>query len=427
MTKSLIDTIVRRILDQDPSACLCLSEKREELDKETLITRFMEQEEAERLSLLRTNLRSIITQYPASLLYSIWWNSPLGIDDVSSRLDLVAECELPVVEIDDFLPDCTFDIQSEAVNVLADAMISKIEDEYLIYEQQNSNFVHIKHEELKETFDSLINLTATYKGSKRFLKFLNFTTKIKNYSAFNVALIHAQNPNAEYVATQTDWAKKHNRKVKPNARPMIILAPFHPILMVFDINDTHGEPLPNRCFAAFWAEGYQPYEELEKLAVYLVKLGVEVSYEGLDKNLAGCISRRKDKQPEYRIVINKNHDISVKFATVIHELGHWLCGHLGQCKGVPDRNFLGIDQREFEAESVSFVVCKRFGIRSNSEEYLAEYVEKNSLIPTEVSIDLILKAASKIETIIRSGKGNSNNASIPSGNAHQSSQLGFEL
>ena len=55
--------------------------------------------------------------------------------------------------------------------------------------------------------------------------------------------------------------------------------------------------------------------------------------------------------------INENHAIAVRFATVIHEIGHWLCGHLGEAKGVPNRDHLDLAQ-EFEAESISCMVCK---------------------------------------------------------------------
>ena len=51
---------------------------------------------------------------------------------------------------------------------------------------------------------------------------------------------------------------------------------------------------------------------------------------------------------------------------------------------------------------MSFIVCKRFGIRSNAEEYLSGYSCNHTLIPPKASVDLILKSASKIESIIRS-------------------------
>ncbi|MDG2790254.1 hypothetical protein R7Z80_17635 [Vibrio sp. 1733] len=95
--------------------------------------------------------------------------------------------------------------------------------------------------EHKSTFDELIDLTRNYRGSSDYFRFIKFVAKIKNYSAYNIALIYAQDPNVTYVASKTDWLKKHNRTVKPEARPLIILAPFHPVMFVFDVNDTEGE------------------------------------------------------------------------------------------------------------------------------------------------------------------------------------------
>lgn len=402
MQSQLIEIIAEKLLVNEFRKCLASSTTDKVKSKEKLLQGFMEHSESERESLLRRNLYAIVNEYPSQLIHSIWWSSERGIADITSRLDLIYECDLSVRQIGDFLPDEDFDIKVVVSQILANTMMLKIEEKYLQVVQRETGYCHIDQEELKTTFDSLINLTSAYKGSARFLKFLQFTTKIKNYSAFNVALVHAQNPSAEYVATSTDWERRHNRKVKSDASPIIILAPFHPVLMVFDVKDTVGEPLPNRCYSAFWAEGYQPIKEIEYLIGYLAEAGVQVDYQNLKTTQAGSITRYADKQAGYTLVVNKSHDVATQFATIIHELGHWLCGHLGKSKGIPDRRALNLDEKEFEAESVSFIVCKRFGIRSNAEEYLSGYSCHHSLIPPKASIDLILKSASKIETIIKS-------------------------
>ena len=104
----------------------------------------------------------------------------------------------------------------------------------------------------------------------------------------------------------------------------------------------------------------------------------------------------------YDMVVNENHGKKEKFVTVAHELAHLYCGHLGTInpKWWPDRRGLDGDAEEFEAESAAYLACKRVGIKSPSEEYLADYVKTNDQVPA-ISLDCIIKAATFIETMSR--------------------------
>ena len=59
-------------------------------------------------------------------------------------------------------------------------------------------------------------------------------------------------------------------------------------------------------------------------------------------------------------------------------------------------------QRELEAESVAFIVCKRNGVSSKSETYLKTFVDQNT---TADNLDIyrILSAAGQIETLLGLG------------------------
>ena len=57
---------------------------------------------------------------------------------------------------------------------------------------------------------------------------------------------------------------------------------------------------------------------------------------------------------------------------------------------------MNISIREFEAESVSYIVCARLGIDNPSEEYLSGYVKNYDEIPN-ISLYCILKAGFLIE------------------------------
>ncbi len=59
---------------------------------------------------------------------------------------------------------------------------------------------------------------------------------------------------------------------------------------------------------------------------------------------------------------------------------------------------LALKEREFEAETTAWLVCKRHGIKTQSERYLATYAPQG-IIPV-CSTELILKAVTEIEKIL---------------------------
>jgi hypothetical protein len=77
-------------------------------------------------------------------------------------------------------------------------------------------------------------------------------------------------------------------------------------------------------------------------------------------------------------------------------------GHLGtpNPKWWEDRQGMTTEQREFEAESICYLVCGRAGLQTPSDAYLAGYLEKNKTIP-HISLDCVLKVAGQIEAMGR--------------------------
>ena len=91
-----------------------------------------------------------------------------------------------------------------------------------------------------------------------------------------------------------------------------------------------------------------------------------------------------------------------KYSTIAHELGHLFCGHLGNVdkKSWPCRKDLTLNQREFEAESVRWLICERRGIKNPSEYYLHGYLDEGQQIP-DVDLGCILRAVTNIESMLR--------------------------
>lgn len=82
-------------------------------------------------------------------------------------------------------------------------------------------------------------------------------------------------------------------------------------------------------------------------------------------------------------------------------MAHFFLGHLGHDEylRVPDRSFLDHQPREIEAESVSYLICRRAGVRSEAEKYLAGFV-KQDFSPNALDVYGIMKAAGSIETAL---------------------------
>jgi len=91
--------------------------------------------------------------------------------------------------------------------------------------------------------DELFRLSARWRGCREFFELLEFVARFPAYSPFNGFLIYLQNPAATHVATSRTWSRKYRRRLKPGARPILILAPMSPVLFVFDLKDTEGYPI----------------------------------------------------------------------------------------------------------------------------------------------------------------------------------------
>jgi hypothetical protein len=100
----------------------------------------------------------------------------------------------------------------------------------------------------------------------------------------------------------------------------------------------------------------------------------------------------------FELLLNSSHSAETRYGTLVHELAHLYCGHLGTPNGRwwPDRQNLSPVVREFEAESVSYLVCVRLSIDTASDEYLAGYMRKCPVTPA-ISLDRIVKSVWLLE------------------------------
>jgi hypothetical protein len=245
----------------------------------------------------------------------------------------------------------------------------------------------------RSLLDQLLADSHLYTQSKDYKELLDFVVRLRNFAPFNAMLLQVQKPGLSYAASALDWRARFGRTIKEGARPLLILWPFGPVALVYDVQDTEGKPLPQDV-AFFFAQG--AIDEA-RLALYNVDTGDQKA--GLIRVVQRPV---KDNEPTlYRIHINRNHPAATQFTTLAHELGHLFLGHLGPDKplNVPERATMTHAQRELEAESVAFLVCKRNGVESKSETYLANYVQQNTTIK-HLDLYQVMRAAGQVETLL---------------------------
>lgn len=99
----------------------------------------------------------------------------------------------------------------------------------------------------------------------------------------------------------------------------------------------------------------------------------------------------------YDLLLNARQTAAERYATLVHELGHLYCGHLGSPneKYWPHRPGLSRQVEECEAESISYLVCTRLGIQTPSARYVAGYLTEDGEMP-KISLDTVVKMAGLI-------------------------------
>lgn len=266
--------------------------------------------------------------------------------------------------------------------------------------------------EERALLDNLLRESRLYHKSPEFMALLDFTAKLRNFAPFNAMLLHIQKPGLLYAASRYDWLHRFNRTVTDGARPLLILWPFGPVALVYDVADTEGGELPEAAFNPFPATGDMTAGHIGEFSHHLRKKGIEVRRIEFGSGHAGTIHTEKSyvsgdaKIPSHYIIrINKAHDPNTQFATLAHELAHLFLGHLGPDKylKIPLRPWPDHDQAELEAETVSYLVCRRNGVWSRAEVYLADYVANHETVEN-LELYHLMKAAGQVEAALCVGE-----------------------
>ncbi len=254
------------------------------------------------------------------------------------------------------------------------------------------------------SIDSLLHQSREYRGSAKFAEMIAFMGKFREYAPFNNMLVRLQNPACSFFATDSHWRKKFRASLKEDARPMVILAPMSPVMLVYDLDQVTGAPLPEELerFARFegrWDESWLALT-LENAAQ---RDRIRVDFKALSSTLAGFATfAHGDDQWKHRIAIHEVLDGPSRFGVLCHELAHIYLGHLGSDADHwwPSRTNLTKDAVELEAEAVAFLVTLRLGLQGSSSAYVSRHMPEGN-VPLGASMDLIAKVAGRIEQMTK--------------------------
>lgn len=270
------------------------------------------------------------------------------------------------------------------------------------------------------TLDQLWHDTRTYRQSSAYLDTLRFVSAMREFAPYNAYLLRIQRPLIRFAATREDWEVKFERRVRTEDRsvhPLVVMHPFGPVKFVYDLADTDGPDLPREVLEPFSAEGDMDARWFHTLIENMYRRGLAYQEAGFSSGHAGHVMllpepvvappNRLDDRPfplaRYLVEVNAHHDLKVRFFTLLHELAHVVCGHLGDSPdaGWPSRMGLPTAVEEIEAESVAFVVGSRLGLHSPSEQYLSNYIHEEEEVPRQVSITTVLTASLMLEAWVK--------------------------
>ncbi|WP_455780774.1 ImmA/IrrE family metallo-endopeptidase [Megasphaera elsdenii] len=277
-----------------------------------------------------------------------------------------------------------------------------------------------KKKEIAE-IDQLYESVLHFNTQRDFLEYMGELRKFPYLAPYNAMMVEVQKPGSRFVASLDTWQNKYHRRPKPGARPLVILRRFGPISFVYELDDTEGQKMPQEIISKYILYPFHsdtPIEDaaFQKLIGSLLKEGIRYREENygtyyggqLQWNAANVVQlshtskSHVDIISHYCITVNKNQSPAEKFATIIHELGHYFCGHLNyeKIEYLPVRTDLSKETQEFEAETVCWVVCERLNLAHQSVSYLHGYLNPDGKVP-DISLDAILRSVGRIEKMIK--------------------------
>lgn len=326
------------------------------------------------------------------------------------------------------IPSDKLDIAKKTLSLVnkAEYLIDTLEDLESAVEDSGADNKSLLKSRLDQYISDLANATDEKALSAEIRRYLTFFSKFHSYSFYNRMLIFIQRPEATKVASYKLWQSKY-RQVKKGAKAITVLAPAGKPEMtqyddtettelsgkigatrpqitsfravnVFDISDT--EPIDERGDVPdspqWWGDN-TPSETADMLFGAVSEVAKDMGINVTQNDAQGG-----EKGFSAGDHINISSDVSgaARLSTMIHEIAHELM-HWKKSSIYFIDNGDGkqkAELQELQAESVSYVVLKHYGIPvSHHATYLVlwkankERIQNNLEIISKVSQFLITK------------------------------------
>lgn len=307
--------------------------------------------------------------------------------------------------------EARWDLLAVISSLTADHDLTRVNREYLTSLVEEGSLTEALRgegapdHEIVSTIDILVRQGEQYRSSDAFKEMVEFMGRFRDYAPYNNMLVHVQNPSCSFYATDKDWFDKFGRTLKEDARPMLILAPMHPVMLVYDIDQTEGQELPRDLLNFSHFEGAWQPALLSRLQKNAERHCIRVDYKNLSSTNSGFATfERSSGNWKMRIAIHDELDEldeldePSRFGVLCHELAHIFLGHLGadRDRWWPGRANLTHATVEIEAESVAYIVTTHVGLEGSSAAYVSGHL-KGGNVPPSVSIDSIAKVAGRIK------------------------------
>jgi hypothetical protein len=275
-------------------------------------------------------------------------------------------------------------------------------------------------EDIRREIDAAV---AGLNTGQRWQQWLEVSQRFHEYSLNNQLLILLQRPTATRVAGFHKW-QELGRSVNKGERAIWISAPMvkrvqdldaagnpktgpdgRPVwkdvmlgfktVPVYDVSSTSGEPLPQMPVVAFdRSSGQAPDGMHEDLATQVDRHGYTLEYRDLGAG-DGIPDGYTDPRSK-KVVINTAHSDCSQAVTLAHEIAHIELGHMQRGGEYHTRAGGQRGTMEVEAESVSYVIARRYGIKPDSA---FAYIDGWAMGDTEKvrkTADTVSKAADRI-------------------------------
>lgn len=265
------------------------------------------------------------------------------------------------------------------------------------------------------------------------MEFARFASRMKRLGPYNMLMVYTQRPGATAIASRRDWISV-GQTVRPDAIPILVLTPRGPVRSVYELMDTMPQRERDPRVDPFAASGEFDTQRFQKLVEGLTrsssrKLRVDVEDVDYGARLAGQISCfaleggeaqgdlfsspppaiDKVDQSHWSVRLNRRFSPAERFCTLLHELGHLFCGHVGSFGvdnpnadeyGWPDRTQLALAAKEIEAELVAWHICDREGLVTGSPVYLRPYLEREPDAVAQVDLDRVVRAIARVRAYL---------------------------